>query len=122
MSPMLFTAALIASNSKLGSGDTTEEVPAVSLKVEKNRYLTVRLHTWFRDERNTRSNHPSVGSLEVVDSQEEADSARELLANNLCLRVAICARKQNARRTAGRANYDPTFGTTIVRQRRNVLN
>jgi hypothetical protein len=63
----------------------------------------------------------TLGNLEIVNSQEEADPTGELSAHDLLLLVAIGARKQNARHTACRANHDPTLGATIIRQRRNVL-
>src|SRR5204863_5378870 len=44
------------------------------------------------------------------------------LAHDLRLLLAIGPRQQKACHTARRANYHPTFGATIVRHRRNVLN
>jgi hypothetical protein len=106
----------------LGASDPAEEVPTVSLDVEEYSNLAVRLDPRSCYEHNASTDHPIVGGFEVINSQEQAYPAGKLPADDLRLVVAISPRQHNTSHTAGGANYDPAFGATIVRQRRNILN
>jgi hypothetical protein len=66
-------------------------------------------------------NHSLVRRIEVFDSQEEANAARELLPDHGNLAFAIGAGKENACLDSGRPHDDPAFRTPIVRLRRCVF-
>src|SRR5688572_3749618 len=62
------------------AGCGTEQIPTVALEVEEHRYLTIRLGARRGDEPDVRGAHPRVGSVEVIDAQEQSNPARELIA------------------------------------------
>jgi hypothetical protein len=99
----------------------TKQVPTVALKIKEYRHLSIRLNARRGNESDPRGDHPCVRRFEIINSQEETDSAGELIANGRFLALAIGACEQNARATAHRPNNDPALRTTVIHQRRNVL-
>ena len=105
---------------RAGEGGS-KQVPAISLEIQEDRDLPVCLDACGGDESDARGCHPRVCRFEIIDAQEEPDSAGELLAHGGRLTLAIGAREQKARTAAAWANDDPSLRPAIVRQRWNVL-
>ena len=64
----------------------------------------------------------SIGTLEVVDAQEQPDTAGELVADGSFLAIAVGTCKQQSRRGARRPHDDPALGPpTCGGQGRRVL-
>jgi len=99
----------------------TEEIPTIAFKVQKHSDLSIRLDTWCGEELDAGRHHPLVSSLEIIDAQEQSDPAGKLLAYDPGLMVTVRACQENAGcRTAG-THDNPALRTTIVGQRRTVL-
>ena len=85
-----------SAQSVLGAANGTEQVPTVPFNIEENRQLSIRLDARGGDEPHAGSDHPRVHGLEIVDAEEETHPARELLADDRRLMLAIGARQKNA--------------------------
>lgn len=57
-----------------------EQIPPVARNVEEDRYRPVRLGPWWGHGTHPCGHHPLVGGGEVVDAEEEAHPARDLVA------------------------------------------
>jgi hypothetical protein len=62
-----------------------------------------------------------MGKFEVIDSEEESHSIRELLPNQRTLSVVVSACEQEARFRIRGANHNPSLWLPIRRQRRRIL-
>jgi hypothetical protein len=98
-----------------------KQIPAISLEIEEHRHPTVRLVPWGGHERHARSCHSSIGCVEVLDSQEEADAPGELTASDCRLLFAVRPCEQNPGCGSWRTNDNPAFRTTVVGERRGIL-
>ena len=65
--------------------------------------------------------HPSLSSLEVVDTKEQPDSTCVLVADGIDLSIAVGLGEEQAGLRLRRSDDDPTLRTSIVRGRRRVL-
>jgi hypothetical protein len=98
-----------------------QQVPTVSLDVQEYCHLSIGLDARGADESDPGRDHPCVCCLEIVDTEEQADTAGELLADDRHLMLAVRACEQNAGPASGGTNNDPAFWPAIVRQRRDVF-
>jgi len=101
--------------------NAAEQVPTVSLNIQEYCHLSIRLNARGGHESDARRHHARVRRFEIIDTEEEADPAGKLFANDRRLMLAVGACEQNAGATSGGANDDPAFWPAIIRQRRNVL-
>ena len=87
-----FRSASVRDTAGLFRSHRTEEIPPIPFEIKENRNLSIRLDTRDRDELDARRDYPFIGSLEIIDSQEEADAAGELLPHDpgLLLAVGTC--------------------------------
>jgi hypothetical protein len=99
----------------------TEEVPSVSLEVDKHGYPSVGFDSRRGDEFDAGSEHPFVRRREVTHPQEEADATRKLLPDDPYLKVPVRASQQDAGRGAAGSHDDPALGAAVVRERRLVF-
>jgi hypothetical protein len=98
-----------------------QQVPPVSLNIQKDGDLSIRLNARGGDEPDPGLYHPRVRLVEIIDSQEETDPAGKLLANDRRLVLAVGACEQNAGNGPSGTNDDPSLRPPIIRQRWNVL-
>ena len=99
----------------------TEEIPPISLEVQEDRHLAIRLGPRRADESDARGDHSVTCCGEIINAQEETDPAGKLLANDRQLMLAIGACQQKAGAAACGPHNDPPLGPAVIRQRRNVL-
>lgn len=71
----------------------TEEIPTVAGNIEEHSDATVGLAARGRDELDPGRQHLSVGSLEVIDAEKEADTVSYLLPDNRRLVFTVSASK-----------------------------
>jgi hypothetical protein len=88
----------------------------VSCNINKDGDPSVGLVAGVRDELDAGRCKSSMGGFEVVDSQEEPDSASYLVADDAVLSGPVGASEEEAGLRSGRADNDPSLGSTIVRQ------
>ena len=100
------------------SPSRTEEVPAVAGDVDEDDDLAVGLDARGSGELDLCRQHARIRGVEVVDLQEEADPAAELVADERRLDLAVGLREEDAGLGVGRPDHDPTLGSTVVGQRR----
>ena len=98
-----------------------EQVPTVAGHVEEHGDPAVGLVARRRDELDAAVEHPALGSLEVVDAEEQPDSTGVLAADGTHLPVAIGLREEESRLRAGWPDDDPSLRPPAVRGRRRVL-
>jgi hypothetical protein len=96
-----------------------KQVPTVSLNIQEYCHPSIRLNARGGDESDPRRGHPRVRRFEIINTEEEADPAGKLLANDRCLMIAVGACEQNAGATSGGTNNHPAVWPAIIRQRRN---
>ena len=67
----------------------SEKIPSIAGYVHEDRDSPVSLHTRLGDELDTSCHHPLVGRVEVLDSEKEADSSRDLIPDHLWKELAL---------------------------------
>ena len=65
--------------------------------------------------------HAFIGGVEVIDAEEQADAAGELVADGDRLMFTVGSGEQDAGGGAGRADGDPSLRSSVVRDRRGVF-
>src|SRR5215470_17782692 len=90
-----------------------EEIPFVTGDIEEDSDPAIGLDTGRRQEGDPRRNHALVGGAEIVDVQEEADTAGELVADDALLLFAVRPGEQYAARSAGRTHDDPALRSPV---------
>ena len=103
------------------SGAGSEKVPAIAGDVEKDRDPSVALCSRLGHELHAAGAHPLVRGVEVVDTQEQANPSRELVADGSALVIAIGLGEEQRGVGPRRPNNDPSLWTAIVRRRRRVF-
>jgi len=98
-----------------------EQVPFVAGDVFEHDHAPVDLVPRLAVEDDTRFAHPVVRGREIVDPQEEADPAGQLVADYLGLVVAVGLGEQQAGLRAGRADHHPALRAAVVGRGRAVL-
>lgn len=87
----------------------SEQVPSVAGDVEEDNDASVRLIPWLGDELHAGRAHPFEGVLEVVRTQKQPNSTRELVPDRAGLMLTVSpGEKQRGGRT-GRPYNDPAL-------------
>ena len=98
-----------------------DQIPAVAGEVEEDGDPAVRLRARSDDEFHTIGRHSFEGLIEVVHTQEEPDPSGDLIPETGSLFVSVGLRQQNSRLASGRAYDDPSFRSSVVRDRGGIL-
>jgi hypothetical protein len=98
-----------------------EEIPPVTGDVEEDRDPTVRFDARLPNERDSGLGHPLIRGVEVIDAEEESDSAGDLLPDRPGLAFPVRPSEKDARLCAGRPDDHPALGAPVVGERRRVL-
>jgi hypothetical protein len=93
-----------------------EQIPAVAGDVAKNDHASVRLGTRRGDELDAGGPHPFVRGIEVIDPEEEADPARDLVTDCGGLTITVGTGEQDARLGTRWADDDPPLRAPVVGQ------
>jgi len=105
------------------AGSRPKKVPTVAGNIHEDDDLPVRLLPRLGQELHVHAAHPLVGSLEVVNAQEQPDAAGELISDHPRLALTVRLREQQRGRCAGRSHHDPPLGSAAASgQGRLVLN
>ena len=100
---------------------SAEKVPTVSCDVSKHCQPTVGFVARVGYELDASSNHSFIGFLKVIDLKEEANSPRELVADDCVLGVAIGLCEQDASLGTARLHNNPTLRSPVVGERWAVI-
>ena len=98
-----------------------EQIPSVPFEIHEHGNAPVWLVAWRRDDLDASGSKAFEGCVEVVDAEEHADAAGELLAGGALLLRTVSAGEQNAGPRAGGPDDDPTLRPAIVGLRGRVL-
>src|SRR5688500_7283253 len=79
----------------------SEKVPAITGDVDEDCDSPIRLIARRPDELHAGVTHSREGGVEIIDPQEQADTAGELLPNRRSLMSCVRAREQHARGPTG---------------------
>jgi hypothetical protein len=99
----------------------TQDVPAVAGDVEEDGETAVGLVAWWGHEGHAGGAHALVRRVEIVDAEEEAHAAGDLIADRLRLVGAVGSGEQDPGLRADRPHDDPALGPTIVGSRRRIV-
>jgi hypothetical protein len=88
--------------------------PPVPCDVGEDCDLTVGLASWFGDELDALAQHSRVSRVEVIDSEEQPDTAGELISHCGRLPFAIGLRQQHRACRSGRTYDDPPFRPSVI--------
>ena len=100
---------------------SAEQIPSIPLEVAKYGDRAVRLDARRRHELHASGHQPAVRGVKIIDAEEEADAAGELVARDRRLAIAVGAREQDSGDRAGRPDDNPSLRAAVVRQRGNIL-
>src|SRR5688572_9754955 len=98
-----------------------EEVPLVARDIEENGDLAIGFGARRSHERDPRRDHALVGRAEIIDLQEKADAAGELVADDALLLFAVRPGDQNPGRSTWRAYDHPALRPPVVGKRRDIF-
>jgi hypothetical protein len=111
--------------STAGSGSTNtragQEIPFVAGDVEEDCDPAVGLIARFGEELDSRLDHASVCGVEVVNLEEEADAAGELVADGCALLRTVGLGEQYAGLPAPGTDNHPSLRSPIVGLRRRIF-
>lgn len=99
-----------------------QQVPAVPGDVDEDSDQPGRLLAWLGDECDAGTAHPVVGGLEILDTEEQPDTASELVTNRTGLAFSVRLGQQQPGRCPWRPHDDPTLRSSVIGQRRRVFN
>ena len=102
-----------ASVAWLGGRGGPKQVPSVAFAVAEDGDGAVGFHPGEFDERHLVRLHPGIGRGEVVYTEKEADSPRELRPDQRLLRVALGAGQHQPRCPPFRAHHHPSLGPAV---------
>ena len=99
----------------------SEKVPLVARDIEEDGDLAVGLGARRLHEGDPRRDHALVGRAEIIDLQEKADAAGELVADDALLLFAVRPGDQDAGRGTWRAHDHPPLGPSVIGERGDIL-
>jgi hypothetical protein len=99
----------------------TEQIPPITLAIEKHGDLPVGLHGRRADEDDSGIQHPTIRRIEIVDSEEEADSPAKLATDDRRLFLSVRSSEQDSGDAAEGPHHHRTFRPAVVRERWKVF-
>ncbi len=115
------TSSRSASPADLPRSAGTQKVPAVAGDVDEHRKPTVRFVRRTANELDIVRPKTLVGLVEVVDAKKQPDAPGELITDRAMLAFTAGLREEEACCCTRWTDHHPPFGSSVVRERRLVL-